>query len=385
MHKFIKFTKKQTDHNDLYKVEDNHPLRNDKPHFIFSVENPAYPKEHDMSHQDTLNELRTKGFKVHELKSKFNNSSGNSIMVENPSPATVRALLKFAKKSGQESVIYSEKGSHELHFVNGKNDHKHLKGFGTSVPLTPPEDNHMTMSDGTCFSHSFDPNNLYSKNNSMIGFHSRREQLQKSESTPNRTYIPFALKKSEHTGKEMKLIHYSPKMDLKEISPAFHGKRGIGAEVKYGVPKNKLAFFYREGSQPEDLVTTGCVSKYVVNLDKNHRLYDLGEDGEGVRDHLFQASQSKSINPGVYTNDDLHEELIKRGYNGFFNSKSALPDVVAMFHPMPVQKEHSLHPRDFKRASSINESDYDKSLGDAQDFSSNPKFLANLISSFKDV
>jgi CheY-like chemotaxis protein len=94
----------------------------------------------------------------------------------------------------------------------------------------------------------------------------------------------------------------------------------------------------------------------------------------------------KQINPGSFTNDDLHQELKNRGYHGFFNSKSSLPDAVAMFHPMPVHEEQELHPNDFKVASAKNHTLYDKALKTAQDTGhEDPHFLANLSTSIKNV
>ena len=371
----------------IYKNEsDDHPLRNGKPHFIFSVENPKFPTEHNMSHQETLNELKSKNFKVHDIKGRYDGKDENSIMVEDPAPSAVKSLLEFAKKSGQESAIYSDgKGNHECHYLHGDKANKHVKGFGTSTPITPPDDNFSTMKDGTMFAHSIDWDNLYPKDRSMLRQHFRQEKLLKNEHI-RKVYIPFALNKSEETGKETTLIHYSPKQGLSEISPAFHGERKIGMEAKHGAPENKLAFFYREGAKPEDLVTTGSLSKYVTKLDKGHRLYDIGEDGENVRPFLKAKADMKQINPGSVTNDDLHEELKKRGYHGFFNSKSSLPDAIAMFHSMPVHEEQELHPNDFKVASAKNHTSYDKALKTAQDTGhEDPHFLANLSTSLKNV
>jgi len=384
--KILKIIKKNSILNDLYKSED-HPLKNQKPHLIMSVENPLFEVSHETNHEDTVNDLRAKGFKVHPLKGKYRGKTENSMLIENPSPTAAKALMQLAKQTGQESVIYSDgNGGHEYHYTNGENEGKHHKGFGTSIPLEAPEDNFSTMEDGTMFAHSLDFNALHAKDKSMLRRHFKQEKLQKNE-YKGRVYIPTNIRKSEHTGKEEFLIHYSPEQNLKEINPEHHGKRKIGLESKQGKPEHPLSFFYREGAKPEEVVTTGAKSKYVTKLDSGHRLYDLGEDTEGVRPTVKKRADQKQINRGTYTNDDIHEELKNRGYHGFFNSKSSLPDAVAMFHPMDIHAEHDLHPEDFKEASSIDKHKMDGLRQSAQTIAQqyghhNPEMLANLAYHF---
>jgi hypothetical protein len=383
----LKLIKKESTVNLLYKSEEDHPLKNKTPHLLFSVENPVFEATHQTTHEDAVNDLRAKGFKVHPLKGKYNGSLENSMMVENPSPTAVKALMQLAKQTGQESVIYSDgNGSHEYHYVNGENEGKHHKGFGTSIPMVAPEDNFSTMEDGTMFSHSLDFGSIHPQDKSMLRQHFRQEKLKKNEYI-GRVYIPSNIRKSEHTGKETALVHYSPKEDLTEISPEHHGARKIGLEAKHGAPEHKLAFFYREGAKPEEVVTTGSKAKYVTKLDHGHRLYDLGEDTEGVRPAVKAKADKKEINRGAFTNDDIHEELKNRGYHGFFNSKSSLPDVVAMFHSMPVHEKHELHPEDFKTVSAVDRHRMDGFRDLAHEHARqtghhNPEMLANLAYHF---
>jgi hypothetical protein len=383
IHKKILKLIKEKQFSSLYKNENDHPLYNKKPHFLFSVENPKFEVSHQTTHEDTINDLRAKGFKVHPLKGKYDGKIENSIMVENPSPAAVKALMGLAKMTGQESVIYSDgNGGHEYHYVNGENEGKHHKGHGTSIPIVAPQDNFSTMEDGTMFAHSLDFKNLYPQDKSMLRQHFRQEKLFKSE-IKKRVYIPNNIRKSEHTGQEINLVHYSPEENLQEISPSFHGKRNIGMEAKRGAPEHKLAFFYREGAKPEEVVTTGAKAKYVTKLDHGHRLYDLGEDTEGVRAAAKAKADKRQINRGAVTNDDIHEELKNRGYHGFFNSKSSLPDVIAMFYPMPVYEKHQLHPEDFKQTSAIDRHKMDNLQQSAKQYAQefghhDPNFLANL-------
>lgn len=381
--KIFKSLQKQKLTADLYKSDESHPIQ--KPHILMSVENPKYEPVMNMDHESFVNHLRSKGYKAHNLKGKYDGKLENSVMVEDVSPHVAKKLMDLARHHGQESVIYSDgKGSHELHYVNGENDGKHYKGFGTSQPLIAPEDNFSTMENGDMFYHSFDFSQVHPNDKSMLRQHFRQSKLRKNEGDKVRVYIPESLKKSEHTGRGVSLVHYSPKKGLKEISPSFHGARKIGLEAKRGAPDHKLAFFYREGATPEDVVTSGSNSKYVVNLTPHHRLYDIGEDTEGVRPTVKARADQKEINRGAVTNDDIHEELKNRGFHGFFNSKSSLPDVVAMFDSHPVHEEHDLHANDFKKVSTKNHHAYDQALESAKQVSKegghhSPHFLASLV------
>jgi hypothetical protein len=384
--KILKSLKVAKDVSSLYKSEEGeHPLNNRKPHFIFSAENPMHEVKYEMSHEDMINNLKTKGYKIHELEGKYNNKNEKSIMVENPKPHAVKALMEYASNLGQDSAIYSDgRGSHEFHYLNGANKGKHHKGFGTNTSEVAPDDNFSTMEDGSIFSHSFNFDKLHDRDKSMLRQHFIQEHLKKSEnSSVKKAYIPSSLSKSEETGKETKLIHYSPKKNLKEISTSFHGSN-VRTTGERGAPEHKLAFFYREGAAPEQVVTSGANSKYVTKLDHGHRLYDLGEDSLGVRSAVKEKANKKMVNPGAFTNDDIHSELKDRGYHGFFNTKSALPSVVAMFHPMSVHAEHELHPNDFKEVSADNHHNNDKTLKSAEKYAketghNNPKFLASLV------
>jgi len=388
MHRhFLKsLTKVTEDISYFYKSEESHPLKNQKPHLIFSTENPMHSAEYEMPHEDMVHYLKSKDYKVHELKGKYGGKDEKSIMVEDIKPHQAKSIMKYAKYLGQDSAIYSDgKGSHELHYLNGVNANKHHKGFGTSLPLVKPEDNYSEMEDGTVFSHSFDFENLHPSDKSMLRQHFKQEALKKSETNNKKFYIPSSLRKSEHTGKEMNLVHYSPKKGLKEITTDFHGSN-VRTTGERGAPEHKLAFYYREGATPEEVVASGAQSKYVAKLGSGHRLYDLGEDTENVRNIVKTRAEAKQVNPGAFTADDIHRELKDRGYHGFFNSKGALPDAVAMFHTMPVHEEHELHPNDFKKVSARDHHKYDKALSDAKQHAEktghhDPKFLANLVTS----
>jgi hypothetical protein len=157
------------------------------------------------------------------------------------------------------------------------------------------------------------------------------------------------MKKSEQEDNTT-LVHYSPTPGLKTIEPKFHGVRGIGEEVKRTSPEHKHAFYYKEGTQPEDIVMSGAKSKYTTKLG-NKKVYDIATDPHGVIAAAKEKANQKMINRGVFTHDDMHDAIKAAGFHGFTNSSLGpqMGNVVAMYHPMEVQE----HPLDMKKTESV--------------------------------
>jgi hypothetical protein len=376
----------------------SHSIHDRLPHVIFSVENPKHPLKFSMSHEDALKMLRNKGYNAEEMTGHYGNVPEKSILVHNPPKHTVKHLFNLAQALGQESAIISNGHSHELHYLNGEKTGKHHKGSGTLFyASTNPEDNYSQLSTGDKFSHNFDFDTLHKKSD----FLKNDVKMKKSEDFINGN--GFKLYKAEKThilsnaGPETKLIHYSPEQGLKSIDPEHHGVRGIGSEVKQGVPSHKMSFHYLEGIKPESLVTSGAKSKYISSLG-DKKLYDIGEDPMRLKDkakeRMMKLAQNREVNRGIVRPDDLrdafHQEIKTHGYHGIFNSglDDTMSHVVGMFVPMKPEAEHPIHPNDFKRTSLINHHDEEKSLNRAKDFaektgSHDYKFLHNLSSQFK--
>jgi hypothetical protein len=351
---------------DLYKSEGN-PIKDRKPHFIFSAEQPFYPENmrYNMSHSDVMDLLRRKGYKAEEMQGMYGKPE-KSIIVHNPSKTAVRHLLDLSKDLGQESSIHSDGYNHNFHYHGGPNAGKHAKGQGTTIHKKPPEDFFSTMADGTCFTHLINFDELHDASKSVI---KQDSPLNKSENrgfvlTKNENNHPL-----ETAGPDTKLIHYSPTPNLSVIDPFHHGVRRIGAEAKQGKPEHPQSFYYLEDTVPEGVVTGGTQAKYVTRLG-HHKLYDVGKDPEGIRQHLKTSSANRQVNAGIYTRDELDAEIKRRGYHGIYNSSldDTMKNVVAMYHPMAVEKEMKIHPKDYEKATSTDHQGHEESLKDAKQY-----------------
>jgi hypothetical protein len=114
---------------------------------------------------------------------------------------------------------------------------------------------------------------------------------------------------------------------------------GTGApssEYKRGLPEVGRSYWYREGTQPEDLVTQGAKSKYNATLLPHHTLYDLATDRDGLVKQAFEENQ------GAWNSDMILSKVKNAGHHGFYNSSSALPNVVSLFYNHPIDKEQTL-------------------------------------------
>lgn len=299
--------------------EGSDSVKSRKPHFIFSAENPLYPVKYSLDAKGVRDLLTRKGYKFDEIQGQYGQPE-KSILVHNPSKEAVRHLQDLAHGLGQESSIYSDGYNHELHFHHGENAGKHMKGQGTTWHKRQPTENYSTLKDGTHFSHVFGQD-----------MHEEETSMLKPEG-----YI----RKSEDS--ELTLIHYSPEKGLTAINPQHQGTRIRDSASKYGRPEHPMSFFYRPNSPTEDLVTQGSQSKYLVKVPA-HGLYDIGTDPDAVYQTLKQSG--KTLNPGIVSRDDLHGELKRRGYHGFYNSTHEREDmrgVVGLYHETPVVHEESL-------------------------------------------
>lgn len=136
----------------------------------------------------------------------------------------------------------------------------------------------------------------------------------------------------------LSLVHYSPKTNLDIIDPNFMNTSSVSSqECKRGTPDTKRSYYYIDGTDPENLVVSQALRKYKVYTIFAGEVYDIGKDSDNIYDRLYKESMKRNINPGIVNMEDVIFEVKKSGYTGFRNSKSTLPNVVALFYPQKVQ------------------------------------------------
>ena len=135
----------------------------------------------------------------------------------------------------------------------------------------------------------------------------------------------------------VKLVHYSNTPGLKSINPNFQGTGTKDEMIKRsGKTSVPVSYYYRAGTEEEPMVTQNAKSRYHSTLGPQHKLYDLSND------HQKLIHQAISDNGGAWNTENILGKIKDAGYHGFFNSGSSLPNVVALFHSHPVDKEEVL-------------------------------------------
>lgn len=270
---------------------------------ILTAENPRYESA-EGGNAALEQEMKTKGLKFTPMKGKYGTSE-NSYLVENPNH---RDVLSWGKKYGQDSVIVSDGGHHKMVYTNGAHEGLWHEGHSVSIHDKEPEDFYSTINlnnKPTHFTIDFDMDTKHG------------ESFKKSNSPKH-------------------LIHFSTTPGLTTLDPEFQGTAGRHSpETKHGKPTHPRVYFYEEGTPTESVVTGGAKSKYIVKHPGHDKIIDIANDLENQQ----QAKQQWLQKPIGSMQDAYFKLLKEKGYLGFKNSASGLPNVVALFHATPVHAE----------------------------------------------
>lgn len=131
-------------------------------HLIFSVEDPLHkPKVSKLpTTEEAVQYLNDMGENAQIIHGHYQTPQ-KSIMVSHPK--NIKGILNLAANLGQESVIHSKNGQHELRYLSGEHTGKSVVGSGTSFFKEKPDDFYSTIQtkDGPIhFSHNLDFNAL---------------------------------------------------------------------------------------------------------------------------------------------------------------------------------------------------------------------------------
>jgi hypothetical protein len=277
---------------------------------ILTAENPRYGSA-EGGNLALEQEMKAKNLKFTPMKGKYGVPE-NSYLVENPDH---QDILSWGKKYGQDSVIVSDNGHHKMVYTNGPHEGLWHEGHSVSIHEKEPEDFYSTIklnNKPTHFIINFDVDTKHG------------EQFKKSDSPKH-------------------LIHFSTTSGLTTLDPEFQGTAGRHSpETKHGKPTHPRVYFYEEGTPTESVVTGGAKSKYIIKHPGDDKIIDIAKDTEG----LHQQAKEQWLQKPIGSMQDAYFKLLKdKGYLGFKNSASGLPNVVGLFHSTPVHAEVPL-PKD---------------------------------------
>jgi hypothetical protein len=132
------------------------------PHMLFSPANALFKKTLNLTPDQVLELLHSKGIVAEPAMGKYGEVEP-SIVVHNVEHHHVPFVLDLAKQLGQESAIMSANGKHEAHYLNGPNEGKVARGMGTVIHGKEPDNFYTKTKNGLIFSHNIDWDNLHDK------------------------------------------------------------------------------------------------------------------------------------------------------------------------------------------------------------------------------
>lgn len=126
----------------LSRTELEHHLANSGLTFM-TAENPAAqqldPAQNATRNRTFEKDLARLGARFHRVKGRYGGNEENSYMIFHGGSATPAALEKLGAKYGQESVLHSIRGNHQLKYVSGPNAGKHHPGEGYTMSNEAPD------------------------------------------------------------------------------------------------------------------------------------------------------------------------------------------------------------------------------------------------------
>jgi hypothetical protein len=132
-------------------------------HVLFSPSNALHPVSLKMTPDEVLDFVKSHGFVAEPAIGAYEGTREPSIMVHNVPRGKLPFLFDLAKQLGQDSIIHSEGGHHEAHYLNGPNEGKVARGFGTAIHEKEPDDFYTKTKNGLVFSHNIVWDKLYDK------------------------------------------------------------------------------------------------------------------------------------------------------------------------------------------------------------------------------
>lgn len=134
----------------------DHPIFNGSPWGAMSGEAPRFPAEEQPTHENLVNHLRQRGVKFEETHGRYGDPE-RSVLIYNP---TRELMSELGKKFGQESVVYSNGGKHELLYTNGEHEGKSRLTSPGNEPITwhdeAPDDYYSHLPNHGYFTVNFD-------------------------------------------------------------------------------------------------------------------------------------------------------------------------------------------------------------------------------------
>jgi hypothetical protein len=274
-----------------------------KPHILFTTENPRYGKS-KLSLDQAISNLKAAGAKVYKIQGHYG-SPENSILIEDPTPQHIRIATQMAGENGQESIIISNGKNHKMIYLNGPNKGKIEHGEGTVFHKEKPSDYYSILPDGTIFTHNFGSEKLDKKDKSE---HSKQELApdQAKLKPLMKPYVSEAQRRWAHTPAGIK---------------ALGGKKAVEHWDKESKGK-KLPERIEKGAQG-DWKKEGYTFAHYHNPEiDQHRIKAFASSGEVVGSFIFENNNGKWMATSIQVKEPHRRKGLASAALSLFESKT---------------------------------------------------------------
>lgn len=110
----------------------SHPIFSGSAFGLMSGESPRFPASQKPTHENLVNVLRNQGIAFEETHGRYDDPE-RSVIIHSP---TREMMQHLGKHFGQESVVYSNGGKHELLYTNGEHEGKSRLTKPGSEPIS---------------------------------------------------------------------------------------------------------------------------------------------------------------------------------------------------------------------------------------------------------
>lgn len=126
----------------LSRAELEHHLQNSGMTFM-TAENPSAqaltPNENATRNRQLEKDLSRLGAKFHRVRGRYGGNEESSYMIFHSDRVTPEVIEKLGAKYGQESVLHSVRGEHQLKYVSGPKAGMHHPGKGYTMSDDAPD------------------------------------------------------------------------------------------------------------------------------------------------------------------------------------------------------------------------------------------------------
>jgi len=247
----------------------NHPLFSGGRFGLMSGESPRFPATQKPTHENLVNHLRNQGIGFEETHGRYDDPE-RSVIIHSP---TREMMADLGKHFGQESVVFSDKGKHELLYTNGEHEGKSRLTKPGSEPIDwfheAPSNYYTHLPNHGYFGINFDFDSDPQHHGPVQAAPSAPAPMTKHD-FKEAAFLHSPTGQVVATGHRHDLEH--PSMDLKAFNRGEYVDGFVDSKGKFFDRNQALAVIRREG-MPDPVLPSGEVEVHSDDLDMPYKVH----------------------------------------------------------------------------------------------------------------